>query len=195
MLDLNGMSDKELVRLASAGDMKAIEVLYSRHYELLLNFGMKYFSDIDFVKDCIQDLFVKLICSPHRFRDVMCARSWLLFSLRNIIYDRLKALKPHCSLDELPFIDMNEEYFLTTIDEGTGDEDIARRKRVMGVFGQLSGNQRMAIYLKYAKGLSHKEVAAIFDINEQSSMNMISRAIAKIRRLVGDFPILSWLFF
>ena len=65
----------------------------------------------------------------------------------------------------------------------------------MGVFCQLSGNQRMAIYLKYAKGLSHKEVAAIFDINEQSSMNMISRAIAKIRRLVGDFPILSWLFF
>lgn len=189
------MSDKELVRLASAGEMKAIEVLYSRHYDLLLNFGMKYFADIDFVKDCIQDLFVKLICSPHRFRDVMCARSWLLFSMRNIIYDRLKALKPHCSLDELPFIDMNEEYFLTTIDEGTSDEDIARRKRVMGVFCQLSGNQRMAIYLKYAKGLSHKEVAAIFDINEQSSMNMISRAIAKIRRLVGDFPILSWLFF
>ena len=28
----------------------------------------------------------------------------------------------------------------------------------------------MAIHLKYAKGLSHKEVAAIFDINEQSSM-------------------------
>ena len=57
MEDLNGMSDKELVELASVGEMKAIEVLYSRHYELLLNFGMKYFSDIDFVKDCIQDLF------------------------------------------------------------------------------------------------------------------------------------------
>ena len=37
MLNLNGMSDKELVRLASAGEMKAIEVLYSRHYDLLLN--------------------------------------------------------------------------------------------------------------------------------------------------------------
>ena len=39
MEDLNGMSDKELVELASVGEMKAIEVLYSRHYELLLNFG------------------------------------------------------------------------------------------------------------------------------------------------------------
>ena len=52
MEDLNGMSDKELVELASVGEMKAIEVLYSRHYELLLNFGMKYFSDIDFSDGC-----------------------------------------------------------------------------------------------------------------------------------------------
>ena len=54
------------------GDTKPLEVLYKRHYELLLNFGLKYVSDEEFVKDCIQDLFVKLAAAPVCLPPIMC---------------------------------------------------------------------------------------------------------------------------
>ena len=54
------MEDVALWNLVLEGDMKAMSVLYKRHYDLLFNFGLKYVQNDDFVKDCIQDVFVKL---------------------------------------------------------------------------------------------------------------------------------------
>lgn len=48
------MKDVALWNLVLKGDMKAMSLLYKKHYELLLNFGLKYTSDEEFVKDCIQ---------------------------------------------------------------------------------------------------------------------------------------------
>ena len=74
------------------GDTKPLEVLYKRHYELLLNFGLKYVSDEEFVKDCIQDLFVKL-CSSTRLSPTDYVRSYLLTSFKVILERRLVSVR------------------------------------------------------------------------------------------------------
>lgn len=78
------MKDVALWNLVLKGDMKALSFLYKKHYELLLNFGLKYTSDEEFVKDCIQDLFVKL-CTSKRLSSTEYVRSYLLTSLKNVI--------------------------------------------------------------------------------------------------------------
>lgn len=50
------MEDIALWNLMLKGDMMSLEVLYRRHYELLLNYGLKYCTDEEMVKDAIQDL-------------------------------------------------------------------------------------------------------------------------------------------
>ena len=40
------MTDKALWNLAVKGDKKALSVLYKKHYELLLNFGLKYIAGL-----------------------------------------------------------------------------------------------------------------------------------------------------
>jgi len=162
--------------------MPAIEIVYRRHYPLMLNFGMKYYADVEFVKDCIQDLFVKLICCPGAFRHVEFVRSWLLISLKNIMFDRLKVIKPYSSLEELPFMTLDDDVVAVSQIEGLDDEQIKDRKNLVNAFKLLGGNQRMAVYLHFVKGLSHKEVAALLDMNVQSSRNLLSRAIAKLRK-------------
>lgn len=66
------IDDNRLCELAANGELTAIEMLYKRHYELMLNFGLKYSDDNDFVMDCIQDLFEKLICHPSLFSREIC---------------------------------------------------------------------------------------------------------------------------
>lgn len=180
--NLNGLTDIELSCKAYQGDMSAIETIYRRHYLLMLNFGMKYYADAEFVKDCIQDLFVKLICYPGAFRHVEFVRSWLLISLKNIMFDRLKVIKPYSSLEELPFRTLDEDIVTVSQIEGLDDEQIKDRKNLVNAFKLLSSNQRMSVYLHFVKGLSHKEVAAFLDMNVQSSRNLLSRAIAKLRK-------------
>ena len=164
------------------GDTKPLEVLYKRHYELLLNFGLKYVSDEEFVKDCIQDLFVKL-CSSTRLSPTDYVRSYLLTSLKNLIFDKLSSLKSTEDINALPF-DL-------TI-EDTSLEDIQMIKNLQEAYKQLSENQRMAIYLRYIKGLSYREVAAVLEINPQSAMNLVSRTLTSLR---SKMTLKEYLFF
>ena len=50
-------------------------------------------------------------------------------------------------------------------------------------YRKLSANQRHAVYLYYIKELTWEEVAEILGITVHSSMNLIGRAIVKLRRL------------
>ena len=94
--------DVDLWNLVLKGDMKALSVLYQKHYGLLLNFGLKYTSDEELVKDCIQDVFVK-ICTSRRLSSTEYVRSYLLTSLKNIISDKLSSMRLTEELDEHAF--------------------------------------------------------------------------------------------
>lgn len=172
------------------GDMKPLEVLYKRHYELLLNFGLKYVSDEEFVKDCIQDFFVKL-CSSTRLSPTDYVRSYLLTSLKNLIFDKLSSLKSTEDIHALPF-DLTIEDTSLEILFKDNDEDIQMIKNLQEAYKLLSENQRMAIYLRYVKGLSYKEVAAVLEINPQSAMNLVSRALTSLR---AKMPLKEYLLF
>ena len=157
------------------GDTKPLEVLYKRHYELLLNFGLKYVSDEEFVKDCIQDLFVKL-CSSTRLSPTDYVRSYL---------------KSTEDINALPFDLTIEDTSLEVLFKDN-DEDIQMIKNLQEAYKQLSENQRMAIYLRYIKGLSYREVAAVLEINPQSAMNLVSRTLTSHR---SKMTLKEYLFF
>ena len=78
------MNDAELWSQVLSGDMTALSLLYKANYNLLFNWGMRFVSDEEFVKDCIQDVFVK-ICSSRKLSSTPYVRSYLLTSLRNMM--------------------------------------------------------------------------------------------------------------
>lgn len=184
------MDDKSLWSHVLHGDMKALAVLYERHYELLLNFGLKYCNSEEFVKDCIQDVFVK-ICTSKRLSHTDYVRSYFLTSLKNMIYDKLASS---------PTVDQLDEHFFELRIEDAGlqflfkdnDEALRISRQFVKAYRSLRGNRRVAIYLRYVKGLSYKEIAEVLHINQQSSMNLVSRALASLRSSIDPkyFPVM-----
>lgn len=177
------MDDIELWKLVLKGDSSALSMLYCRYYELMLNFGLKYTPDVDLVKDCIQDVFVK-ICSSRRLSDLTYVRSYLLASMRNILIDQLSALHMEENIDDYAFcLDIDdaalERIFMHD------DEKLRLSRRLLSAYGMLPQKQREVLYLRYVKGLSHKEVAAALEINPQSSMNQIHRALDRLCAILG----------
>lgn len=175
----NSLDDIALWNFARNGDAKALSVLYRRHYDLMFNFGMKYAGDEELVKDCIQDVFVKFSVS-RKLSGTDYVRSYFLTALKNSILDKTAARRPSETIDERAFRIEIEDAEIERM-FSLGDEQILLGKKLMAAYGELTENQREAIYLRFVAGLSFKEIAAILEIAPQSSMNLVSRAVARLR--------------
>ena len=71
------------------GDQNAFMSLYDMYAEMLLNYGLCITSDKELVKDCVQDVFIKLI-SKSQDLQVTKVTSYLLISLRNRLLDEFR---------------------------------------------------------------------------------------------------------
>jgi len=167
-----------------SGHKEDLEVIYTKYYDQLLNYGLKLFSDPEFVKDCIHDLFVRLYSSKN-IKPTLYVRSYLLKSIRNIMIDKLAKQKMLVSENDISFHIPVEEDDLEK-NFGNNDEELLMLKKLLSSFDQLSDKQKQILYFRYIQELSHKEIAEILDINEQSSMNLSSRALSKLRKLLLD---------
>lgn len=58
---------------------------------------------------------------------------------------------------------------------------------------RLSGRQREILYLYYVKELSHQEISAILGMNPQSSKNLLSRTLARLREFFFSVSTI-WIF-
>lgn len=188
--------DGELWNDLLTGDTKALEALYRRYYALLLNYGLKCISDDEMVRDCIQDLFVKLAKSTH-ISETKSPRSYLLKSLRNMINDKVSS----ASYQAESFI-FNDEVFSDIMSDdvadsifGMNDEDVNMKKALAKALSQLTPQQKHILYLRYIKELSHKEVAEIMNMNVQSSMNLLSRSVSKLREIMKSYSLTIFSFY
>lgn len=183
-MNYNEMDDMALWTLLIEGNPYALEIIYKRHYALLLNYGFKFCQDTELTKDCIQDLFIKLHNSKELSKTVS-PRSYLLRALRNILYDNLLLSKETARLDEFAFHisdshDLFEQLFFKN------DEDMQLSRQLLNALSSLSSVQKTVLYLRFVRGLSHKEIAEVMNINVQSSMNLVSRSLVKLRRLMNS---------
>ena len=168
------MDDIALWGLLIKGDQKALEILYQRYYSLLLNYGLRCSTDKELVKDCIQDLFISLYQNTH----INVTKA-----LRNNLTYKLATNKEADSLDDSVFhIPLNEDLFEQLFPKN--DHDLQLARRLLVAISQLSPNQKTVLYLRYVQELSYKEIADVMDMNIQSSMNLSSRALTKLRTLV-----------
>ena len=105
------MDDRALWSELRSGSLIALEVIYRRYYSLLLNYGMKCTPDDDMVRDCIQELFVKLAKSSN-LSDTEYPRSYLLKSLRNMINDKSTSAR-----SQVECFSFNDEIFSDIMDD------------------------------------------------------------------------------
>lgn len=185
------MTEAELWSKVICGDMAALSLLYRTNYNLLFNWGMKFVADEEFVKDCIQDVFVK-ICSSRQLSQTSYVRSYLLSSLRNMIFDKISSMRDTVSItDHLFEIDENDSAIESMFQ--VDDDHRSLHRKLIKSYNSLTYNQRVSIYLRYVRGLSYKEISAVMDMNPQSAMNLVSRALKSLRVEMGSVQFITFI--
>lgn len=176
------LTEKAIWRACLKGDNKAFEKLYKLYYPLLYNYGRKFSPDSELIRDCIQNLFVKLIRGYENLLETPSVKGYLLKAFRNHLYDALRAKSTHESMF-LPCVEEILSFEGKEIVQDEAEELSEDSITIRRAFKKLSTRQQEILYLYYVAEVNHKDIATALNINYQSSKNLLSRSLAKLKEI------------
>ena len=154
--------------------------LYDTYAGYLTGVCHRYITDYDQAKDILQDAFVKIFRNLDRFRyqGAGSLRAWMS---RIVANESLKALrkKPMFSLmDEYPDVEETDE------DPGFADVPM---KVILEMIRALPDGYRTVFNLFVFENKSHKEIASLLGIKENSSCSQYFRARAILAKQIVEY--------
>ncbi|QIP17514.1 sigma-70 family RNA polymerase sigma factor [Spirosoma aureum] len=164
-----------------AGDMYALAKIMQSYYADLFHWGMRLHGDREFVKDCIQELFVNLWKMQASINSVGNVRSYLLVVLKTRILRELsKKQATHQSA-------LSDEYsfsveFAADIRLIEEENEIYQIRKLEHVINHLPERQKELIYLRFYQNLSFEQIADIMNLGRQSVYNLLHKSLDSLRK-------------
>lgn len=166
------------------GDQNAFMSLYDMKAEMLLNYGLCITSDKELVKDCVQDVFIKLI-SKSQDLQVTKVTSYLLISLRNRLLDefRRKNYMTETAVEDIRISsttveDVENSYILD-------ESSLNNVRKVQILMDELTPRQRQVFTLYYIEQRKYEDICDIMQMNYHSVRNLVHRGMLKLRAAVA----------
>lgn len=161
------------------GDNSAFTFIYNMYIQKMLSFGSCLTSDRELVKDCIQDVFLRLLDRNH-MPDVHNLGSYLIISLRNRLLDEFRRnnFTSDVEVDSFTMRLSNEDLERSFIDRET---DFREHVKVVSLMQSLTPRQRQAFQLYYLEEKKYEEICHIMKLNHHSVRNLIHRGMLKLR--------------
>ena len=177
--------DKVLWHDLKEGDKSCFNQLFRKYYSELYYYGIKIFPDPDFVKECIQEVFIRVWETRGSLADVENVKSYLIVSVRRMILVQKGKEKDKHNIE----IGKAENYsFFFDVNEFEKHEEISDeiRQILLKAINSLTKNQREMIMLFFYHELSYLEIAKVTGISVQAVRNLMYRTLVHLREAIGE---------
>lgn len=174
-------SEEQLLAKLREGDAAAAAQLYRLHVRYLTAVCSRYVVNDEDMKDVLQEAFIKIFSSIHRFqpKGEGALRSWMSRIVANEAIDLLKA-KSRLSFSEL-----------TEDSTGMPDEEPEVEEVPAGQLQrfvqELPEGYRVVFNLYVMEGKSHREIAAMLGIKEGTSASQLHKAKCALAEKVKKY--------
>ena len=177
---------EELWQLFIKGDAAALDSIVKNNYNLLYNYGRKFTTDAELVKDCIQDLFFTLWKNRNTLNDTVSVKYYLMKSFRRKL-ERALAATAHA--DFYPeFINLADACTASPEIKKILEEEYSHiSARLLHAIRNLSARQQEIIYLRFYLDANAAEIATIMNLTKQSVYNLLQVALLKLRKETASF--------
>ncbi|MDR6562430.1 MULTISPECIES: sigma-70 family RNA polymerase sigma factor [Arcicella] len=162
-----------------AGDESAYEELMIYFYKILFNYGVRLVPEEDYVKDCIQDVFLEIWLRRSTLGDTDYVKYYLLKSLRRRIFREYKkwfSQQEEASDDYNFIVDFSIEAQL--IEQESTTEQV---EKIEMLLNKLPKRQKEVVYLKFYQNLNNEQISEVLGVNRQSVYNLLYEALRKLR--------------
>ena len=126
--------------------------------------------------DLMQESFVRFLCASRPDDGEVAARRYLFRIATNLLRDHWRRPR-HASIEELP-----EEFFAAEVHLRPGRLASHPRPRM----AQMRPRDRQLLWLAYAEGYSHREIAEVTGLAAPASACLLFRARRKMARLLRN---------
>lgn len=177
------------------GDGKALKTLYNLYANSLYNYGSKFTTDQDLIKECIQELFVILWTSKHSLGQPLSVKNYLFKAFRLSLFKKGKIFNRQTRYEETEHYNFDTSLSIEDI-LIEGENQAALQQRLQRTLSQLTARQREAIFLKFYEDLSYDEIAEVMGITVKGTYKVVARALEALREKLSpeDFLLLLFLF-
>lgn len=164
-----------------SGDMFALARIMQGYYADLFHWGMRLHTDADFIKDCIQDVFLSLWKNQQSSHAVDNVRAYLFVALKTRILRELarKQNTQQTALsDEYAFsVEFSADIHL--IEE---EHEVYQIRKLERSINHLPQRQKELIYLRFYQNLSFEQIADIMHLGRQSVYNLLQKSLNSLRK-------------
>lgn len=158
-------------------DRAGMEVLYVKYTQELFRLGMSIKGDRSLVKDCIQEVFLKIWQYRHTIKATDNIKLYLFKCLSNKIHKEVgKDKKRYGHLNAELGDDLHYEQ------ETEVGNLLERRKSLMEAMESLPARQHEVIHLLYYENHSYEDISIIMGINVQSVYTLAWKALANLKK-------------
>lgn len=162
------------------GDLKSFESLYRIFSGALYNYGSKFSTDKDLVKDCIQDLFVNIWARRESLGNPKNVKNYLFKAFRLSLFKKLNYFKSQVTYEEIE--EYSFEAILNREDQIIKNEGNERlQEQLQLILNELTAKQREIVFLKFYENLSYDEIAEIMEVSVKATYKMMARAMEAMR--------------
>lgn len=167
----NHIEEKEIIHRCSMNDGKAQEWLFKTYYSKLMTICIRYTDNEDDAKDILNEGFLKIFQSIHKFNHQGSFEGWLKRIVANSAIDfirrqqKFKQTQPIQLLPDLPD-HTNYQDAISMLSE----------KELLLLIRKLPPMSRSVFNLAVFENFSHKEISKLLEIKEGTSMWHLNNA-------------------
>lgn len=177
---IDNETELKIASLIKAGDGKAARQLYDAYAGYLTGVCARYVCDDDSLKDVLQESFIKIFGSLDRF-SYKGPGSLKAYLTKIAVNQSLKFLRDTCRINFVNIEDIEPEI---TIEEEIKD---ISEKEIINMIRELPPGYRMILNLYVFEEKSHKEIAKLLGIKENTSASQFHRAKKLLAHKIKEF--------
>jgi RNA polymerase sigma-70 factor, ECF subfamily len=187
-------ADEDLMVMYQKGEVRAFEVLLSRHRKPVYNFILRFIGDRETAEDLLQEAFMRVIKGAEAYKRQAKFTTWLYTIARNLCVDQTRRRKhrKHASLDA-PMDGSDESG--TLMDVLPSSEMASDRKSVnkqlhatmQRAIGALSDEQREVFLMREIANLPFKEIAEITGVPENTVKSRMRYALERLQEALSEY--------
>ena len=161
------------------GDRRAMKQLYDGCAARAMAVSHRYVADADARKDIVQESFIQVLThvNDFQYRGEGSLTAWLLRIVVNRSVDYLRKHERGVSADSM----------LELPDEDEPPVEQVPPEAVADMLGQLPAGYRTVFNLYVFEQRSHKEIARLLHIKENSSASQYSRARKMLAHMIKEY--------
>ncbi|MGQ0538751.1 MAG: RNA polymerase sigma factor [Gemmatimonadaceae bacterium] len=164
---------------ARAGDADAFALIVRAYYPRCLRFAQHLLASREDAEECVQDTFVRVHKSLHRYEERERFDAWLF----RILANRCRTARRRLMRWQLFH---SADLDRVTPSSSPRVEEIYARDEIWRALGALSSEQREAFLLRHVEGLGYEEIAAIAGIAVTAVRMRVSRACTRLREVITE---------